>query len=275
MKTKRKWIENDSNISVRAQCRLLNLSRSTCFYKPIPESPLNMEIMCCIDRQYLETPFYGRDKYTYWLYSQGFHVNHKRVGRLMKKLRIRALSPGPTTTRLNRTHETYPYLLRGLTISRCNQVWASDITWIPTSQGYLYLVAIMDWYSRYILSWGLSNSLNSDFCLLALEEAFGYGVPEIFNTDQGCQFTSNDFTEYLKCREVRVSMDGKGRYSDNIMIERLWRSVKYEEVYLQRYETGEEAFEGLSQYISFYNDERIHQSLSYQTPAEVYFKGAA
>jgi putative transposase len=186
-----------------------------------------------------------------------------------------ALLPGPSTTQSNRGNETYPYLLKGLSISRCNQVWASDITWIPTAQGYLYLVAVIDWYSRYILSWGLSDSLHSDFCLQALEEAFGYGLPEIFNTDQGCQFTSIDFTQLLKSREVRISMDGKGRYRDNIMIERLWRTVKYEEVYLKRYESGEEAFEGLSSYVTFYNEKRLHQSLNYATPAEVYLKGVA
>src|SRR6185295_14404223 len=157
-----------------------------------------------------------------------------------------------------------PYLLKDMQIQRCNQVWAADITWIPTMNGYLYLVAVIDWHSRYILSWALSDSLTSDFCISALEDAFGHGMPEIFNTDQGVQFTSSDFIELLQCREVRISMDGRGRYADNIIVERLWRSVKYEEVYLNRYETGEEAYSGLSEYIRFYNEERIHQALRYK-----------
>lgn len=240
----------------------------------MPESPLNMEIMRKIDLKYLEAPFYGRKKYTEWLRREGFLVNHKRVGRLLKDLAIRALVPGPSTTKKDSSHKVYPYLLKGLDINRCNQVWASDITWIPTSEGYLYLVAVIDWYSRFVLSWGLSDTLANDFCLIALEEAFSYGTPEIFNTDQGSQYTSRDFTEYLTCRGVKISMDGKGRYRDNIMIERLWRTVKYEEVYLNRYETGEEAHNSLSGYITFYNECRLHQSLSYKTPDEVYLAGA-
>jgi putative transposase len=235
---------------------------------------MNLEIMRLLDEQFLEAPSYGRSKYTEWLRRQGYHVNHKRVGRLLRILGIVAVVPKPSTTLNNRAHQTYPYLLKGMKIDRCNQVWAADITWIPTAEGYLYLVAIIDWYSRYIMSWKLSDTLSSDFCLLALEEAFAWGTPEIFNTDQGVQFTCGDFTELLKCRDVRISMDGKGRYWDNIIVERLWRTIKYEEVYLKRYETGEEAYEGLSGYISFYNEKRIHQSLNYWTPAEVYFQGS-
>lgn len=275
MDQRRRWIGKDPQLSVRQQCALLGIPRSTFYYEPVPETPLNMEIMTLLDQMYLETPFYGRVKYTECLRKNGYQVNHKRVGRLLKVLGITAMVPGPSTSASHKSHEKYPYLLKEMQINRCNQVWAADITWIPTKKGYLYLVAVVDWHSRYILSWALSDSMTSDFCLSALEEAFSHGTPEIFNTDQGVQFTSSDFTDLLKCREVRISMDGKGRYQDNIIVERLWRSVKYEEVYLRRYESGEEAHEGLSEYIAFYNEKRLHQSLNYLTPAEIYFKEAA
>lgn len=270
-----KWIEKDSLKSIRAQCALLGIPRSSLYYEPVPETALNLELMTLIDKQYIETPFYGRSKYMECLKRQGFQVNHKRIARLLKAMGITAVVPGPSTTTGNKAHQKYPYLLKDMQIQRCNQVWAADITWIPTMNGYLYLVAVIDWHSRYILSWALSDSLTSDFCISALEDAFGHGMPEIFNTDQGVQFTSSDFIELLQCREVRISMDGRGRYADNIIVERLWRSVKYEEVYLNRYETGEEAYSGLSEYIRFYNEERIHQALRYKTPAEIYFSEAA
>jgi len=274
MNQRRKWIGKDPQLSMRQQCALLGISRASYYYTPVPETPLNMEIMTLIDQMYLEAPYYGRVKYTEELRKRGYQVNYKRVGRLLKVLGIRAMVPGPSTSTSHKAHEKYPYLLKEIKIDHCNQVWAADITWIPTRKGYLYLVAVMDWHSRYILSWALSDSMTSDFCLSALEEAFGHGTPEIFNTDQGVQFTSSDFIDLLKCREVRISMDGKGRYQDNIIVERLWRSVKYEEVYLKRYECAEEAHEGLSGYIAFYNERRLHQSLSYQTPAQIYFTGA-
>lgn len=270
-----KWIEKDSPKSIREQCALLGIPRSSFYYQPVPETALNLELMTLIDKQYLETPFYGRNKYMEHLKKQGYQVNHKRVERLLKGMGITATVPGPLTTIANKAHQKYPYLLKGVSIEHCNQVWAADITWIPTADGYLYLVAVIDWYSRYILSWALSDSLTSDFCINALEDAFGHGTPKIFNTDQGVQFTSGDFTELLNCREILISMDGRGRYADNIIVERFWRSVKYEEVYLNRYETGEEAHNGLSEYIKFYNEKRMHQSLSYRTPAEIYFSEAA
>lgn len=274
MSERRGWIEVDpqSILSVRHQCNLLGLSRSAYYYKPVAETALNLELMRILDEQYLEAPFLGRDKHTEFLRRKGYGVNHKRVERLLRNLGIRAMGTGRRTTNSNRGHKKYPYLLRNMEIDHCNQVWAADITYIPTAEGYLYLVAIIDWFSRYILSWALSNSLDSDFCVTALEEALDYSTPEIFNTDQGVQFTCSDFVEQLLHRQIRISMDGKGHYWDNIIVERLWRTVKYEEVYLKRYETGADAYEGLDWYLSFYNQKRLHQSLNYRTPAEVYFE---
>lgn len=230
--------------------------------------------MRILDQQYLEAPFYGRYKHTEWLKRKGFEVNHKRVGRLLRKMGVRAMVPGPRTSKSQKEHYKYPYLLKGLQIDRPNQVWAADITWIPTADGYLYLVAVIDWYSRYVLGWSLSGTMHSDFCVHALETAFEFGQPEIFNTDQGVQFTCGEFTSMLKNQDIQISMDGKGHYWDNIIVERLWRSVKYEEVYLKKYETGNEAYEGLKWYLGFYNAERTHMSLGYKTPAEVYFAKA-
>lgn len=227
--------------------------------------------MRVLDQQYLEAPFYGRNQHTEWLRRKGYKVNHKRVGRLLNIMGIHAMVPGPKTTKRRQDDYKYPYLLKDIKIERPNQVWASDITWIPTSEGYLYLVAVMDWHSRYILSWSLSETMHSDFCAEALENALEIARPEIFNTDQGVQFTCNDFTRILKFNEIRISMDGKGRYQDNILVERLWRTVKYEEVYLKNYESGKEAYEGLEWYLNFYNVQRTHTSLGNQTPAEVYF----
>ena len=227
--------------------------------------------MRLIDRQYLVTPFYGARKMAVELTKQsGLPVNRKRVRRLMQLMGIRAVYQRPRTSKPSAEHNVYPYLLRDLKITRPNQVWAADITYIPMSRGFLYLVAIIDWYSRYVISWRLSNTLDSDFCVAALEEALSKGNPEIFNTDQGSQFTSEAFTRLLKEHDIRISMDGKGSYNDNLFIERLWRTVKYEEVYLKAYEDGREARISLGAYFRFYNTSRPHQSMGYRTPAEVY-----
>ncbi len=227
--------------------------------------------MKLIDRQYLATPFYGARKIAVVLKKQsGLTVNRKRVRRLMKFMGIRAVYRRPRTSKPAPEHEVYPYLLRDLKITRPNQVWAADITYIPMSRGFLYLVAIIDWYSRYVISWRLSNTLDADFCVATLEEALSRGTPEIFNTDQGSQFTGEAFTRLLKEHNVRISMDGKGSYNDNLFIERLWRTVKYEEMYLKAYEDGREARISLGEYFRFYNTSRPHQSLGYRTPAEVY-----
>ena len=226
--------------------------------------------MKLIDRQYLATPFYGARKIAAWLKSQGYRVNRKRIRRLMRIMGLKAIYRHPKTSKSAPGHKIYPYLLGDLRITRPNQVWAADITYIPMAHGFLYLVAIIDWYSRYVLSWRLSNTLDADFCIEALEEALTKGKPDIFNTDQGAQFTSEAFTGLLQQHGVRISMDGKGSYNDNLFIERLWRSVKYEEVYLKAYQDGREARIGLGNYFRFYNTERPHQALGYRTPAEVY-----
>ncbi len=226
--------------------------------------------MKLIDRQYLATPFYGARKIAAWLKSQGQRVNRKRVRRLMRIMGLKAIYRRPRTSKPAPGHKSYPYLLSGLKITRLNQVWAADITYIPMTRGFLYLIAIMDVYSRYVLSWRLSNTLDAGFCVEALEEALRKGRPEIFNTDQGAQFTSGAFTGLLEQHGVKVGMDGKGSYNDNLFIERLWRTVKYEEVYLKAYQDGTEARIGLGNYFRFYNTERLHQTHSYRTPAEVY-----
>lgn len=226
--------------------------------------------MRLIDSQYLATPFYGARKIVAWLSSQGHPVNRKRVRRLMRLMGLKAIYRCPRTSQVGPGHKTYPYLLGGLKITRPNQVWAADITYIPMAKGFLYLVVIMDWYSRYVLSWRLSNSLESDFCIEALEEALKKGRPEIFNTDQGAQFSSEAFTQILKEHGIKISMDGKGSYNDNLFVERLWRTVKYEEVYLKAYQDAREARISLSNYFCFYNTERPHQALGYRTPAEVF-----
>ena len=226
--------------------------------------------MKLIDRQYLATPFYGARKIAAWLKSQEYGVNRKRVRRLMRIMGLKAIYRRPRTSTPASGHKIYPYLLSGLKITRPNQVWAADITYIPMARGFLYLVAIIDVYSRYVLSWRLSNTLDADFCVEALEEALRKGRPDIFNTDQGAQFTSEAFTVLLEQHGVRISMDGKGSYNDNLFVERLWRSVKYEEVYLKAYQDGRDARIGLGNYFLFYNTERPHQSHGYQTPAEVF-----
>ena len=224
-----------------------------------------------IDKQYLKTPFYGSRRMAAHLKKEGYQANRKRVQRLMGLMGIQAIYPKAKSWQKRHEHKIYPYLLEGLTIDRPNMVWSSDITYIPLGKGFLYLVAIIDWYSRYVIAWRLSNSMDTSFCIDALTEALKGGFPEIFNTDQGSQFTSTDFTNMLLDKRIKISMDGKGRCFDNIFIERLWRTVKYEEVYLKAYETVEDAEKGLYAFFPFYNLERPHQALEYKTPKEVHF----
>jgi putative transposase len=254
---------------------LLEISRSGLYYQPIGIPEEDIALMKLIDRQYLVTPFYGARKIAAWLKSQGQRVNRKRVRRLMCVMGLKAIYRRPRTSKPAPGHKIYPYLLSGLKITRPNQVWAADITYIPMARGFLYLVTIIDWYSRYVLSWRLSNTLDAGFCVEALEEALRKGKPEIFNTDQGAQFTSEAFTELLEQHGVRISMDGKGSYNDNLFIERLWRTVKYEEVYLKAYQDGGDARAGIGKYFRFYNTERPHQALGYRTPAEVFIPSVA
>ncbi len=258
------------SLSIVRQCRLLDISRSGLYYQPIGISEEDLTLMKLIDRQYLVTPFYGSRKIAAWLKSRNYSVNRKRVRRLMRIMGLKAIYRHPKTSKPASGHKIYPYLLGGLRITRPNQVWAADITYIPMARGFLYLVAIIDWYSRYVLSWRLSNTLDAGFCVEALKEALRKGRPDIFNTDQGAQFTSEAFTGLLEQHGVKVSMDGKGSYNDNLFIERLWRSVKYEEVYLKAYQDGRAARAGIGDYFRFYNTERPHQALGYRTPAEVF-----
>jgi len=270
---RRQYIEpTHPTLSIRRQCELVGLNRSTWYYQPVPESEENLRVMRLIDEQYLRTPFYGWPRMTVHLRGLGEVVNHKRVQRLMQKMGLQAVYPKPRTTISAPGHQVYPYLLRGLAITRPNQVWSADITYIPMHRGFLYLMAIIDWFSRYVLAWRVSNTLEGDFCREAVTEAFQHGRPEIFNTDQGVQFTAQAFTSLIEDAGVRMSMDGRGRALDNVFVERLWRSVKYEDVYLHNYEDGTQLYDGLERYFRFYNHERPHQSLQYQTPAIVHFK---
>jgi putative transposase len=236
----------------------------------VGESEENLQLMRLLDEQYTRTPFYGVLRMTAWLQRQGYAVNEKRVRRLLRTMRLMAIYPSPKTSRPAPAHRIYPYLLRGVTVTRPNFVWSTDITYIRLAHGFVYLVAIMDWFSRYVLAWRLSNSLETHFCLEALEHALQGATPEIFNTDQGAQFTSLEFTRRLDQRGVRISMDGRGRALDNVFVERLWRSVKWEEVYLTSYHSVQDAWRGLHRYFVYYNHERPHQALGYLTPAEVY-----
>ena len=258
------------SLSAIRQCVLLGVSRSSVYYRAVGDSQEDLGLMKVIDQQYLDTPFYGSRRMAAWLRRRGHWVNRKRIRRLMRIMGIRAIYRRPRTSKPGLGHKVYPYLLKGMKITRPNQVWAADITYIPMARGFLYLVAIMDWYSRYVLSWRLSNTLDVDFCVEALEEALKKGRPEIFNTDQGSQFTSEAFTGLLKQQGIQISMDGKGSYRDNLFVERLWRSVKYEEVYLKAYQDGRDARIGISKYFRFYNNQRPHQALGYRTPAEVF-----
>src|ERR1700747_2026607 len=261
-------------LPISQQCRFLALPRSSVYRKLAEVGAEDLAIMALIDRHYLARPYYGSRRMAAWLATQGHHVNRKRVQRLMRLLGLAAIYQRPNTSKPAVAHKIYPYLLRGLAIERVNQVWCSDITYIPMAKGFLYLVVVMDWVSCVVLVWRLSNTLGADFCVEALEEAASrYGPPEIFNTDQGRQFTSDDFTGTLKDHGIMISMDGKGRCMDNIFLERLWRSLKYEEAYLNAYACVPEAKAGIGAWLNFYNEERQHQSLGYRTPRQIYDEG--
>jgi putative transposase len=259
-------------LSIRAQCRLLGVNRSTVYYRQQGVKQSDLEVMRLLDEQYTRTPQYGVKRMTAQLKRTGVVIGPKRVRRLMRLMGLAAIYPKPRLSRPGgQEHRKYPYLLRGLTIERPNHVWAADITYIRLWQGFVYLVAIMDWYSRYVLSWSLSTTLDAYFCVEALRQALAIARPEIFNTDQGSQFTGDGFIGILKDSGISISMDGRGRVFDNIFVERLWRSVKYEEVYPKDYQSVDDARQNLTSYFHFYNCERLHQSLGYKTPAEVYF----
>lgn len=267
-------IDRAGPLPIIRQCEILDLSRSSVYYRLVPIPDEELQLMRRIDEIHLKMPFMGSRKIRDVLQREGYGVNRKRVQRLMRLMGLCALYPKRRTSLPGKGHTIYPYLLRDVAVVRPDQVWTADICYIPMARGFLYLVAIMDWYSRKVLSWRLSNTLDTEFCVDALEEALCYhAVPEIFNTDQGAQFTSEAFTGKLKEAQVRISMDGKGRWVDNIFIERLWRSLKYEEVYLKAYETVAEAIRGIGDYVDFYNEQRPHQSLARHTPNEVYVHG--
>ncbi len=262
---------DDPALPVVAQCRLLKIARSTLYYRPVAVEPDDLALMRRIDELYLASPFYGSRRMVAVLRREGLVVNRKRVRRLMRLMGLEAIYQKPNTSQGHPDHKVYPYLLRGLSIERANQVWCADITYIPMARGFVYLVAVMDWFSRRVLSWRLSIAMEADFCVEAVQEALAaHGRPEIFNTDQGVQFTSAGFVDELEAAGVRISMDGKGRYLDNIFIERLWRSLKYEEVFTKAYGSVTEARRGIGGWLSFYNDERPHQALGYQTPRSVF-----
>jgi len=259
------------SLSIGQQCRLLSLSRSTFYYAPTGESPANLALMRLIDEVFTECPFYGARQMMFHLRRLGHAVGRKRVRRLMILMGLSPIYQKPRTSDPHPQHPVYPYLLKDMEITRPNQVWCADITYIPMRKGFLYRVAVMDWATRTVLAWKLSNTMEADFCIEALQEALArFGVPEIFNTDQGSQFTSPRFTQVLKDAKVRISMDGKGRWMDNVFIERLWRSLKYECVYLHAFETGSELRDGLGRWIDFYNTRRPHSSLAGRTPIEAY-----
>ena len=259
-------------ISINRQCDLLSLPRSSYYYESARDDSYNQQLMNLIDEQFTRMPFYGVEKMTAWLRRLEHEVNEKRVRRLMRLMGLEAIYPKPKLSLGNQTHKKYPYLLSQLVIDHPDQVWCADITYIRMQHGFCYLMAIMDWYSRFVLAWEISTTLDSSFCLSALEQALGLSKPDIFNTDQGSQFTSIEFTDRLEKGHIRISMDGRGRFIDNIFIERLWRSVKYEEVYLHDYETVSDARNGIAKYFLMYNMELLHASLRYKTPYEIYVK---
>jgi putative transposase len=259
-----------TSISLARQCELLGVPRSTWYYQPKGESAENLELMRLLDEQYTRTPFYGIRRMTAWLRQQGRLVNPKRVSRLLRLMGVEAIYPKPRLSQPGAPAQRYPYLLRDLRIERTNCVWSTDITYVRMRRGFLYLVAILDWYSRFVLSWEVSNTLDGAFCLAALDQALAQAQPDIFNTDQGAQFTSVAFTSRLAAAGIRISWDGRGRALDNVFVERLWRSVKYEEIFLNDYDTVADAVQGLARYFRFYNHERLHQALAYRTPAQVY-----
>ena len=263
----------NSELSISHQAELIGISRSSIYYEPVVDE-YDLFLKRLIDEQYTLTPFYGSRKMKVILRRNGHEVNRKHVQRLMREMGIEAIYPKPNLSRAHPEHKIYPYLLRDVSMDRKDQVWAADITYIPLSRGFMYLVAIMDWWSRYVLAWQMSTSLDTSFCLEALEKALQFGKPEIFNTDQGSQFTSDAFTGMLKDNGILISMDGRGRCMDNIFIERLWRTVKYENVYLMHYGSVPDGRQGINSYFGLYNDDRPHQALKDQTPAKVYFQGA-
>jgi len=258
-------------VTIAEQCDLLGLARSSYYYQPVGETEENLHLMRLLDEQYTRTPFYGILRMTAWLKTQGYAVNEKRVARLLQLMGLEAIYPKPRLSISDPNAHRYPYLLKGLSIERVNQVWSTDITYIRTTRGFVYLVAIIDWFSRYILAWEISVTLDVNFCLDALDRALKVARPEIFNSDQGVQFTSHEFSRRLEAAHIRISRDGRGRALDNIFVERFWRSVKYEEVYLKDYDTVPMAMQNLKAYFTFYNQERLHQSLGYLTPAAVYY----
>jgi putative transposase len=265
-------IDRDHKLPIKRQAKLLDISRGTVYYQPKPISPRNQKLMNRIDRLHLELPFAGARMLRDLLRLEGHRVGRSKVSRLMRLMGIEALYRKPKTTRRNSEHKVYPYLLRNLPVTRCNQVWAMDITYIPMARGFVYLAAVLDWHSRRVLSWKVSTTMDVHFCIDAVEEAMEkFGKPDIFNTDQGSQFTSQAFTGLLKDNGIRISMDGKGAWRDNVFVERLWRSVKYEEVYLHAYDTVSAAKAGLDRYFQFYNSRRPHSSLDRQTPDQFYF----
>jgi len=260
------------NLSVSRQCQILKINRSTFYYKKKPIKPEDLKLMELIDKQYLKTPTWGSRSMRNYLRRLGYKINRKRVQRLMRLMGLEAIYPKRRTSRPHPRHKIYPYLLRNLNSDRPNQVWATDITYVPMSRGFMYLVAVMDWHSRKVLSWRLSNTLDTDFCVEALEEAINrFGAPEIFNTDQGAQFTSSSFTNVLKHHDIKISMDGRGRVQDNIFIERLWWTVKYHYLYLHAFDNGTQLRNGLNEWFYHYNQERSHQALDNLTPDEVYY----
>jgi putative transposase len=264
---------NNSDMSIFRQCELLDLNRSTYYLPPATESEENLRLMRLIDEQYLKTPFYGSRRMTAFLERRGEMINRKRVQRLMALIGLEGLHPGRRTTVADPDARAYPYLLRDRVLTRVDEVWSSDITYVPMKRGFMYLTAVIDWFSRYVLSWRLSNTMDARFCLEALEEALSQGRPEIFNTDQWSQFTSREYTGRLEAAGVAVSRDGRGRALDNVFVERLWRSVKYEDIYIKDYDHVIDLEAGLSAYFRFYDEERLHQSLDYRTPGEVYREG--
>jgi putative transposase len=264
---------NHPDLSIGRQCELLGLCRSSFYYEPASETAENLALMNLIDKQYTAEPVFGSRRMTRWLQRQGYAVNRKRIQRLMRLMGLEAIYPKPKLSAPGQGHKVFPYLLRNVAIMRVDQVWSTDITYIPLASGFMYLAAIIDWFSRYVIAWRLSNTLDGNFCLEMLDEALALGRPEVFNTDQGVQFTAEGFTSRLVNAGVAVSMDGKGRCLDNVFVERLWRTVKYEEIYIKGYEAVPPLQIGLGRFFPYYNNERMHQALDYRTPAEVYHAG--
>lgn len=266
-------MESNPQYSIRRQCRLAGIPRSSIYYEPACETETNLLLMRLIDEQYMLHPEFGYPRMTDWLRDEGYAVNHKRIARLMQRMGLQAITPGPHTSKPAPGHKIYPYLLRNVDIEQVNQVWSTDITYIPMRYGFMYLAAVIDWYSRYVLAWELSNTMESLFCVDALKVALTKGNPGIFNTDQGSQFTSEAFTGVLLDKDIAISMDGRGRALDNVFIERLWWTVKYEEVYPKSYSDGHALYHGLRRYFNYYNKERKHSALDKQTPFEVFSQG--